>query len=85
MALDLLDPLDLIQPFCSGRAKPRCGAVLPVNFPNFYRQHFSGFHTFMAKIMLKMSSTSFGDYLISRAHYINFGQIGRKPRLTGLP
>jgi hypothetical protein len=64
-------------------------AVLAVDFHNFYRQHFSGFHTFMAKIMLNlfilMSSTSFGDYLILGAHYINFGQIRRKPRPTGFP
>jgi hypothetical protein len=61
--------------------------VLAVDFHDFYRQHFPGFHTFMAKIMLKlfivMSSTSFGDYLIAGAHYINFGQIGRKPGRPG--
>jgi hypothetical protein len=67
----------------------RCGGVLAVDFHDFYRQHFPEFHTFMAKIILKlfilMSSISFGDYLISGAQYINFGQIMRKPRPTGLP
>jgi hypothetical protein len=47
-------------------------AVLAVDFHNFYRQHFSGFHTFMAKIMLNlfilMSFTSFDDYFRSSLH-----------------
>jgi hypothetical protein len=31
MTLDSLDPLDLIEPFCSGREKSRCGGVLAVD------------------------------------------------------
>jgi hypothetical protein len=63
--------------------------LLAVDFYDFYHQHFSRFHTFMAIIMLKpltlMSSTSFGDYLILGAHYQKFSQIGRNPRPTSLP
>jgi hypothetical protein len=62
--------------------------VLAVNFYYFYHQHFSGFHTFMVKIMLRsftlMSSTSFGDYLIFGAQCTKFGQKGENPRPAGL-
>jgi hypothetical protein len=77
MTLDSLDPLELIQPFCSGRAKSRCGSMLAVNFHDFYHQHFSRFDAYKAKIMPKlsilMSSTSFVVYLISGAHCTKFG------------
>jgi hypothetical protein len=92
VTLDLLDPLDLIQPYFIANissGSSMCGVVLAVDFHDFYHQHFPGFHTFIAKIMLKlfilMSSTSFCEYLILGAHYINFSQIGRKPRPMGLP
>jgi hypothetical protein len=81
MTLDSLDPLDLIQPFCLGRAKSRCGGVLAVNFHDFYRQHLSGFHAYKAKIMPKLfiliSFISFVAYLISGAHCVKFGRFGR--------
>jgi hypothetical protein len=45
--------------------------MLALDFYDFYHQHFSGFDTFMVKIMLRsftlMSSTSFDDYLIAGA------------------
>jgi hypothetical protein len=54
----------------------------------FYRQHFSGFHTFMAIIMLEsftlMSSTSFDVYWILGAQCAKLGQIVRNPRLANL-
>jgi hypothetical protein len=65
-----------------------CWQFLAADFYDFCYQHFFGFHTFMAIIMLKpltlMSSISFGDYLISGAHYPKFSQIGRNLRPTGL-
>ena len=74
--------------FCSGRAKSRCGGVLAVIFSDFYRQHSFGFQalrTIMHQISLTlMSSTSFGDYLVSGTEHTNLNQNGRKPRPAGL-
>jgi hypothetical protein len=67
----MLDPLSKSTP-CS-----KCGGVLAVDFHDFYHQHFSRFHTFMAIIMLKsftlMSSTRFVVYFISGAHCMKLG------------
>jgi len=75
--------------FCSGRAKSRCGGVLAVIFSDFYRQYSFGFHAFRTIIhqfsLTLMSSTSFGDYLISGTKHTKLSQNGRNPRPAGLP
>jgi hypothetical protein len=49
--------------------------VLAVDFHDFYAKIFMDLYFFLIKIMLKLfNPTSFGDYLIPGAHYINFGQ-----------
>ena len=75
--------------FCSGRATSRCGGVLAVIFSDFYRQYSFGFHAFRTIIhqfsLTLMSSTSFGDYLISGTKHTKLSQNGRNPRPAGLP
>ena len=78
-----------IDPFCSGRAKSRCGGVLAVDFDDFYRHHSFRFHalgTILLWFLLTLtSSTSFGNYLNPGATSANLGKNGANPRPAGLP
>ena len=73
-----------IDPFCSGRAKSRRGGVLAVDFDDFYRQHFFGFHAFgtiLLRFLLTLtSSISFDAYLKLGSTSANLGRIGANPR-----
>ena len=75
--------------FCSRQAKSRCGGVLAVVFSDFYRQHsfrFQALRTIIHQFSRTlMSSTSFGDYLISGTQHTKLSQNGRNPRPAGLP
>ena len=63
--------------------------MLAVIFSDFYRQNSFGFQALGTKMhqfsLTLMSSTSFGDYLISGTQHTNLSQNGRKPRPAGLP
>jgi hypothetical protein len=63
--------------------------LLAVVFNDFYRQYSFGFQALRNIIrqfsLTLMSSTSFGDYLISGTQHTNLSQNGRKPRPAGLP
>jgi len=62
---------------------------LAVIFSDFYRQHsfeFQALRTIIHQFSLTlMSSTSFGDYLISGTKHTKLSQNGRNPRPAGLP
>ena len=51
-----------IDPFCSGRAKSRCGGVLAVDFDDFYRQHSFGFHAFRTKLLFFTNINKFHEF-----------------------
>ena len=63
--------------------------LLAVVFSDFYRQHsfrFQALGTIIHQFSLTlMSSTSFGDYLISGTQHTNLSQNGRNPKPAGLP